>query len=392
MNATPGDPYPMVLQVLPALGGGGVERGTVEMTQAIVRAGGQALVASAGGRLAKSVERAGGRNVVLKLDSKNPWTIWRNAARLAKVIVDEHVDIVHARSRAPAWSAWLAARRTGAHFVTTYHAPYGENFIGKRKYNSVMAKGELVIAISHYVASQIMASHGTDPRRIRVIHRGVDPAIFDPQSVPPDRMVRLSASWRLPDGRPTIMLPGRLTRWKGQTVMIEALAKMRRRDACCVLVGADQGRNKFVAELVGLAERLGVGERVRIVGHCDDMPAALMLSDVVVSASTDPEGFGRVVIEAQAMARPVVVTGHGGAAETVEHGVTGLLVPPGDADALAAMLDAALDLSEDDRVALGARARANVARHYTVAAMQAATIDVYREVLEPRHEVLEARE
>jgi glycosyltransferase involved in cell wall biosynthesis len=381
MDATPGDRYPVVLQVLPALGGGGVERGTVEMTQAITRAGGMALVASAGGRLAKSVERAGGRNITLPLDSRNPWRIWRNAARLARVIAAEHVDIVHARSRAPAWSAWLAAQRTGAHFVTTYHAPYGEDFRGKRRYNSVMAKGERVIAISRYVAGLIVQRHGVDPARIRVIHRGVDPAVFDPQSVAPDRMVRLSRAWRLPDGTPTIVLPGRLTRWKGQTVMVEALARMRRRDVCCVLVGADQGRARFVAEVVALAERLGVGERVRIVGHCDDMPAALMLSDVVVSASIEPEGFGRVVIEGQAMARPVVVTDHGGAAETVEHGVTGLRVPPGDAGALAAALDAVLDMDLAEREALGAQARASVQRNYTVAAMQEATIAVYREVM-----------
>jgi glycosyltransferase involved in cell wall biosynthesis len=381
MDATPGDRYPVVLQVLPALGGGGVERGTVEMTQAITRAGGMALVASAGGRLAKSVERAGGRNIALPLDSRNPWRIWRNAARLARVIAAEHVDIVHARSRAPAWSAWLAAQRTGAHFVTTYHAPYGEDFRGKRRYNSVMAKGERVIAISRYVAGLIVERHGVDPARIRVVHRGVDPGVFDPQSVAPDRMVNLSRAWRLPDGAPTIVLPGRLTRWKGQTVMVEALARMRRRDVCCVLVGADQGRARFVAEVVALAERLGVGERVRIVGHCDDMPAALMLSDVVVSASIEPEGFGRVVIEGQAMARPVVVTDHGGAAETVEHGVTGLRVPPGDAGALAAALDAVLDMDLAEREALGAQARASVQRNYTVAAMQEATIAVYREVM-----------
>ncbi len=381
MNATPDSPYPVVLQVLPALGGGGVERGTVEITSIIARLGGMPLVASAGGRLAPAVERAGGRNLLLALDSKNPWRIWRNAAALERLIRAYHVDIVHARSRAPAWSALLAARRTGAHFVTTYHGSYNEQLPGKRRYNAVMAMGERVIAVSQFIAGLIAARHGTDPARIRVIHRGVDPAVFDPERMATDRQVRLLRAWRVQDGQTTLMLPGRLTRWKGQAVLIEALARMRHRDAVAVLVGADQGRTRYAAELAALAERLGVSERLRIVGHCEDMPAALSLSDVVVNASTDPEAFGRVVIEAQAMARPVVATDHGGAVETIVHGETGWRVPPGDADALAAALDHALELSQQERVALGARARASVLASYTVEAMQMKTIEVYREVL-----------
>jgi glycosyltransferase involved in cell wall biosynthesis len=374
-------PYPVVLQVLPALGGGGVERGTVEIAAAITAAGGRALVASAGGRLAGSVERAGGRNIRLPLDTRNPWRIWRNAARLTDLIRTAHVDIVHARSRAPAWSAWLAARRTGAHFVTTYHGAYREDLPFKRRYNAVMASGERVIAISHFIAGLIRARHGIDATRIRVIHRGVDAAVFDPDAVSTERIVRLARTWRLPDGQPTVMLPGRLSRWKGQPVLIEALARMRNRDVGAVLVGAEQGRHAYAAELVALAERLGVAERLRLVGHCDDMPAALMLSDVVVNAPTEPEAFGRVVIEAQAMARPTIATDHGGAVETIEHGVTGWRVPPGDADALAAALDFSLSLPQEERVALGQRARASVCSYYTVQAMQAATIEVYREVL-----------
>jgi glycosyltransferase involved in cell wall biosynthesis len=381
MNATPESPYPVVLQVLPALGGGGVERGTVEITSIIARLGGLPLVASAGGRLAPAVERAGGRNLILGLDSKNPWRIWRNAAALERLIRAHQVDIVHARSRAPAWSALLAARRTGAHFVTTYHGSYNENLPGKRRYNAVMAMGERVIAVSQFIAGLIAERHGTDPARIRVIHRGVDPAMFDPARVGPDRQVRLLRAWRVQDGQTTLVLPGRLTRWKGQAVLIEALARMRHQGAVAVLVGADQGRARYAAELAALAERLGVGDRLRIVGDCEDMPAALSLSDVVVNASTDPEAFGRVVIEAQAMARPVVATDHGGAVETVAHGETGWRVPPGDADALAAALDHALGLSQEERAALGARARASVLASYTVEAMQMKTIEVYREVL-----------
>jgi glycosyltransferase involved in cell wall biosynthesis len=382
-NPQSGDRGPVVLQVLPSLGTGGVERTTVEMTQAVALAGGIPLVASAGGPLVAAVERAGGRHVTMKLTTKNPASIWRNAARLAALIRAEAVDIVHARSRAPAWSAWIAAQRTGAHFVTTYHGAYGEDLPLKRRYNAVMAKGEIVIAASWFIARLVTDRHGVPASRIRVIGRGIDPAVFDPDAVIGDRLGRLSAAWRLPDGMPTVVLPGRLTSWKGQEVLLQAVARLERRDLCVVLVGADQGRSHYSRRLVRMAHALGIADRVRLVGNCDDMPAAMMLSDVVVHASVKPEAFGRVVIEAQAMGRPVIASDLGGPVETVEHGVTGWRVPPGDADALAAAIEAALGLDEDARAGLAHRARSAVLRHYTSAAMQEATLDVYEAVLDP---------
>ena len=365
-----------ILQVLPALGGGGVERGTVEMAQAIAAAGGTALVASAGGRLAGQVVAAGGRNLPLPLDTKNPLAVWRNAARLERLIRAEDVRLVHARSRAPAWSAWLAARRAGVPFVTTYHGAYGEDVPGKRAYNAVMARGVRVIAISRFIADLIIARHHVDPQRIRIIPRGVDPAAFDPDAVAPERRARLAEAWRLPPDTPVVMLPGRLARWKGQEVLLRALAGRR---AVAVLAGGADQHPAYARELSALAGRLGVD--LHLVGHCEDMPAALLLADVVVSASVRPEAFGRVVIEAQAMARPVIAADHGGAAETVADGATGLKVPPGDPAALGAALDRVLAMPAEARAALGARARAAVQAGYTVAAMQAATLDVYREVL-----------
>jgi glycosyltransferase involved in cell wall biosynthesis len=364
-----------VLQVLPALGGGGVERGTLEMTQAIAEAGGTALVASAGGRLAEAIERAGGRNLLLPLDTKNPWAIWQNAARLEAVIRAEGVRIVHARSRAPAWSAFLAARRTGVHFLTTYHGAYGD-FPGKRQYNAVMARGERVIAISRFIADLLQRRHGIATERVRVIHRGVDPRVFDPATVTAERVRALARHWRLPTGRPIVMLPGRLARWKGQAVFVDALAG---RDAVGLLVGDAEQHEAFARELEERAQRRRVD--LRIVGHCEDMPAAFMLADVVVNASVEPEAFGRVVVEAQAMGRPVIATDHGGAAETVEHGVSGWRVRPGDAPALGAAIDAALALTEAARAELAADARAAVLAHYTVRGMQQKTLAVYREVL-----------
>jgi len=369
---------PVVLQVLPSLVTGGVERGTIEITKAIAEAGGTALVASAGGRLVAAIERAGGRHITLPLTTKNPLTILRNAARLASVIRTEQVAIVHARSRAPAWSAWLASQRTGAHFVTTYHGAYSEDLPFKRRYNAVMARGEIVIAASRFIAGLVIERHGIDPGKLRVIPRGVDRTIFDPDAIAPDRLARLVRDWHLPDGAPTVVLPGRLTGWKGQTVLLDAIARMPRRDVVCVLVGSDQGRHRYASELLRQAQKLGIGDRVRLVGECDDMPAALMLSDVVVHASTQPEAFGRVVIEAQAMARPVIAADLGGPVETVDHGVTGLRVPPGDPAALAIAIEHMLALTEDQRRALGARARESVP---TVRGMQKATLDVYEAVL-----------
>ncbi len=372
---------PVILQVLPSLVTGGVERGTVEMSEAVARAGWTALVASAGGRMIAEVERAGGRHVALPLTARNPLAILRNAGRLARLIRAEGVDIVHARSRAPAWSAWLAARRAGARFITTYHGAYGEDLPLKRQYNAVMAKGEVVIAASRFIAELVAERHGVDPARIRVIPRGIDPAVFDPDAVRPERVARLRAAWGLDDGQPVVMLPGRLTDWKGHRVLIDAAARLARREVRVVLVGSDQGRAAYGEALRRRAAALGLADRLHLPGACGDMPAALLLADVVVHASTAPEAFGRVVIEAQAMGRPVIAADLGGPVETVEDGATGWRVPPGDPGALAAAIDRVLALPETSRRAVGARARASVLARCTTSAMQKATLDVYREVL-----------
>ena len=376
---------PTVLQVLPALDSGGVERGTIEIVEALTARGWTGLVASQGGRLVPAVERAGGRHITLPLRAKQPWAIWRNAARLADVIRRENVDLVHARSRAPAWSAWLACRRTGMPFVTTYHGAYSDGGWGKRRYNSVMARGARVIAASGFIADLLRRQHGVSEDRLRLIPRGIDPAVFDPARVAGLRTAELARAWAIPEGATIILLPARISRWKGQSVLIAALGLLRRPDLVLVFVGSDQGRHSYVRSLLDQAAALGVSGQVKLAGHCADMPAALMLADIVVSASTEPEAFGRAVIEAQAMARVVIAAGHGGAAETVSDGETGILVPPGDAAALAEAITTVLALPAPERVAMGARARASVLERYTVGAMQRATLDVYNEVLgEPR--------
>ena len=378
---------PAVFQIVPRLGSGGAERGTVDIAGALVAAGWTSYVASAGGPLERHLVRAGSTHLTLPLASKNPLLLRRNATALTRLIRRFGIDIVHARSRAPAWSAWSAASATGRHFVTTFHNAYGSGGALKRWYNSVMARGERVIAISQFVADHAAQAYGIGPDRLRTIPRGVDLDIFDPDRVGAQRIVNLARQWRLPDGAPVVMLPARLTRWKGGLDLISAIAALGRRDICCLFVGPEQRRG-FRRELEAAIERNGLAGLFRIVEECRDMPAAYMLADVVVSASSDPEGFGRVVIEAQAMGRLVVATDHGGARETIERGMSGWLVPPRDPAHLAAAIGEALSLGESERSAFSRRTIAHVASRYSRQAMCARTIEVYEELLFPETSAL----
>jgi glycosyltransferase involved in cell wall biosynthesis len=371
---------PVVLQILPSLISGGAERGTVELAGALVEAGWTSYVASGGGPLEREIARAGAMHLTLPLASKNPLVMRRNSGTLIRLIRQLGVDVVHARSRAPAWSAGAAARTTGRHFVTTFHKAEGARTALKRRYNSVMARGDRVIAISDFVADHAANVYGVSRDRLRTIPRGVDLAVFDPNRVSAQRIINLAGQWRLPDGMSVVMLPGRLTRWKGGLDFIEAVAKLGRRNICCVLAGSEQ-RPGFRRELEVAIRDTGVAGGFRIVEECRDMPAAYMLADVVVSASRDPEGFGRVIVEAQAMGRPVIATNHGGARETIVPEVTGWLVPPRDPAALAAAINEALSLGADERQQLGGRARAHIATNFTREAMCARTIEVYEELL-----------
>jgi glycosyltransferase involved in cell wall biosynthesis len=374
---------PAILQVVPALVTGGVERGTVEIAAALVRAGWRAVVASSGGPMVREIERAGAEHVTLPLESKNPVTIRRNAKRLVEVIESRTIDLVHARSRAPAWSAYWAAQRAKRCFVTTFHNIYGGETRAKRLYNSVMAKGERVIAISQFVGAHAGAVYGVTEDQLRIIPRGVDLQRFDPESIAPPRVIALAAEWRLQDGLPVVMLPGRITRWKGHMDLVEAVALMPHREFQVLFVGSEAQKPQFRDELVQRIHALGLNEVFHIVGDCKDMPAAFMLADAVVSASTEPEGFGRIAIEAQAMGRPVIATDHGGSRETVLHGETGWLVPPGDRAALAQSITQALALTGEERLALAARARHWIAERYDTKLMCDATLSVYEELLFP---------
>lgn len=370
-----------ILQVLPKLDTGGAERVVIETAEALTASGHKTFIACEGGPLAQPAMRAGAEILTVPLATKSPLSMRRNASRLAKVINEQKIDLIHAHSRAPGWSALWAARRTRIPFVTTYHGTYNENAPLKRRYNAVMASGDRVIAVSHFIADLIRARHGVTEDRLRIIPGGVDVQKFDPAFVLGDRVAKLAREWRLDVDAPTILLPGRLTAWKGQKLLISALALLRHQDAVVVLVGDDQGRESYAQSLITQAESLGVANRLRLANHTEDMPAALMLADIVVNASTDPEGFGRTIVEAQAMGRLVIAANHGGAGETIINGRTGFLFRPGDARDLADAIDKALDFSMEARMAWAQQARHLVQVKYAVAGMQSAILRVYGELL-----------
>jgi glycosyltransferase involved in cell wall biosynthesis len=381
-----------IVQTIPRLDAGGAERATVEIADAVTRAGGRCFIFTEGGRLAGEAEEAGGIIVPFRAATKNPARLIANASVLARFVRARGVELIHARSRAPAWSALIAARRTGAAYVTTYHGAYGNRGPFKSLYNSIMARGDLVIANSRYTASLVHSRHGTPETRIRVIPRGVDLAAFDPKAIGNDRIKACRAAWGVDPGEKIVLHAARLTGWKGQRHVIDAAAELVRRDAAggvaVVLAGDVQGRGSYKAELERRIARHGLQGMVHIVGHCPDMPAAFATAHVAVVASTEPEAFGRTSVEAQAMGCPVIVTEQGASPETIlfagrdgASNATGWLVPVADSAALADALSEALALTRPFRGAMGRRARAHVAARYSSREMKRATLAVYDELL-----------
>ncbi|MDP1739000.1 MAG: glycosyltransferase family 4 protein [Caulobacter sp.] len=378
-----------LLQVTPELETGGAEQTTIDVAEAVIAAGGKALVATRGGRMAARLVADGGRLIQMPVQSKNPLVMLGNAARLIDLIRTEKVSLVHARSRAPAFSALWAAHATKVPFVATYHGVYRADSGLKRWYNAVMTRGDLVIANSDYTRDHVLAEHQLDPARIVTIPRGVDLTRFDPRKVSEDRIAALRAAWGLPVDRSKLvfLLGGRLTRIKGHLSIIAAAARMRaegREDFVIVFAGDDQGRTEFREELLTAISSAGLTEHVKVVGHCDDMPAAFRLCDVALLPTTKPESFGRAAVEPQVMERPVIVADHGGARETVVEGETGWKVPPGDVAAWAGAMTAAIEAGGARRRTMGQAGAARARRLYSVGAMCEATLEVYARVLEAR--------
>lgn len=385
--------FPTILLVIPQLESGGAEVCTAQIAEAVVRAGGRALVATEGGRLADEVTAAGGEIVPMPLASKNPATMIANIGRLTRLVRARDIALIDAASRAPAWSGLAAARRTGIPFVTTFHGAYGEGNRAKRLYNSIMARGDRVIANSRYTADLITSRYGTDAARLQIVPRGVDIARFARETITPARIATLRSAWGLKQRHRIILQAARLTAWKGQRVAIEAFATLRTRDrlgeAVLVLAGDAQGRDGYADGLRQLAASRGITEHIRLVGHVSDMPAAYAAADVALVASTAPEAFGLVAAEAQAAGCPTITTNIGAPPEIVlappqvqQDQATGWHVPPGDAAALADAIAEALAMPDIQRQAMSARASASIAARFTVAAMQQQTLAVYDSLLD----------
>ncbi|RDJ23578.1 glycosyltransferase [Bosea caraganae] len=376
-----------ILQIIPDLEAGGAERTAVDIAQGLTEVGARALVATEGGRLVAELQAKGGVWLPFPAATKNPLSMALNVRKLVLLCKHEGVELVHARSRAPAWVALAACKALKLPFVTTYHGSYASRSAVKTLYNSVMARGDVVIANSGYTADLILAKHGFARDRIRVVHRGTNFAAFAPSAVGPERIQALRQAWGVEPHHRIVLLPGRLTGWKGQKVLIEAAKILRDggdADTAFILAGDHQGRDGYVKELDQAIAKAGLEGRVKRVGHCADMPAALLAAAVVAVPSTEPEAFGRVAVEAQAMGAPVVVSDLGAVPETVlappqtaPAERTGWRVPPGDAASLAASLAEALALRPSARDALAGRARLHVERHFSLETMVRETLDVY---------------
>ncbi|MGL5733658.1 MAG: glycosyltransferase, partial [Beijerinckiaceae bacterium] len=380
-----------ILQIIPALHGGGAERSVIDGAEALASVGARALVASRGGRLVGELQAKGGTWIPFPADSKNPLVMASNIGRLKALIRSERVAIVHAHSRAPAWAAWSAARACGVPFITSYHGVYGARSSAKARYNAVMARGDYIIANSAFTANHVCETHPDAADRVRIIQCGTDLNIYAPSLVDANRVAALRTRWRVQPHERVVLLAARLTALKGHLVLIEAARQMALEgltDTVFILAGDADGKDRYVGSIDTAIAKAGLEGIVRRVGFCEDMPAAYRAAAVVVVPSTEPETFGRVAAEAQAMGTPVIVSDLGAAPETVlsvpaveASRRTGWRVPAGDASALAAALQEVLGLGASARDALGQRARHHIDIHFSYEQAARRTLALYAEAL-----------
>ena len=371
-----------IVQILPRLNRGGVERGTLEIAQAIINAGGNAVVISAGGILEGRLKYIGAKHIKLSVHTKNPfrWMLVRHKVKAA--LKDVGADIVHVRSRAPAWIALKAAKSLGIKTVSTIHGHFKAEQIFKRYYNSIMTRSDRIITVSNYVFERLVGQFPEVKNKTKTIHRGVDLEKFDRAAVTKQRLVTMADMLALPDdGMPTVMLPARPTSCKGALVLIEALGMIKEKPFMLTLIGAGDGDADFQKTLIKHIEAAKLASRARIYPSVDDMPAALMLADVVAMPSSLPEAFGRVAVEAAAMGRPVVAFNHGGAKESIIDGVTGWLADPIDAAALSQCLIKALSQNKIERQKMAEAARELMEKKFSAEKMCRATLSVYAGLL-----------
>jgi len=377
-----------VLQVIPKLGYGGAETGCYDIAHYLPENNCESFIVTSGGELLKFINKKKVKVIKLPVNSKNPLLILFNSLALIWIILYNNISIVHARSRAPAWSCYLATILTGRKFVTTFHGTYNFESKLKKFYNSVMVRSDLIIAGSNFIFSHIKENYSKYfdvNKRLRVIFRGINVDYFDPTTKLENDEKKLLKQWEIEKDKKIILLPGRLTSWKGQELFIEAInlvnIELGYEAFYVVILGSDQGRDLYKKKLTRLTEQFRMNNQVRFIDHCKDMALAYKISDIIVSASTEPEAFGRVAVEAQSMEKPIIASNIGGSNETVIDEKTGFLFETGNAKSLSQKILKLLYLDETSLKLIGTEGRKNIIQKFNVEKMCFSTYSEYKKII-----------
>ena len=374
-----------VLQVIPKLGYGGAETGCYDIAHYLPENGCKSFIVTSGGELLKFVDKNKVKVFRLPVQSKNPILILINAIILTFIILFNNISIVHARSRAPAWSCLIASKITSRKFVTTFHGTYNFKSSLKKLYNSVMVRSDLIIAGSNFIFSHIKENYSNylnQKKKLLVVFRGINVDYFDPTTKLETEEKKLLKQWEIEKDKKIILLPGRLTTWKGQEVFIEAInlvnIELGYEAFYAVILGSDQGRDLYKKKLIRLSEQYRLTKQLRFIDHCKDMALAYKVSDIIVSASIEPEAFGRVSVEAQSMEKPIIASNIGGSNETVVDEKTGYLFKAGDAKSLSQKILKTLTIDETQLKLIGIEGRKNIVQKFNVEKMCFSTYSEYK--------------
>ena len=376
-----------VLQVIPKLGFGGAETGCYDLAHYLYEQDCKSYIATSGGELLKYVDKKKVKIIKLPVHSKNPILILLNSIILTLIILFLNINIVHARSRAPAWSCLIATKLTFRKLVTTFHGTYNFSSNFKKFYNSVMVKSDLLIAGSNFIFSHINENylkHLNSKKKFLVIFRGINTEYFDQENLKKNSVSKLKTLWQIEDNSKVILLPGRLTSWKGQELFIEAINKFKKLNAdvdfTAVILGNDQGRTVYKKKLERLVEQYNLTNDFRFIGKCEYMPAAYMLADIVISSSIEPEAFGRVSVEAQSMKKPIIASNIGGSNETIIDNKTGILFESGNAESLSKKINEIINLDTLTMELMGKEGRKNVINRFNIEKMCLNTYSEYKKL------------
>ena len=377
-----------VLQVIPKLGYGGAETGCYDLAHYLPENNCSSYIVTSGGELLKFIDRKKVKVIKLPVHSKNPFLMLFNSIALIFIILLNNISIVHARSRAPAWSCLFATKITRRKFVTTFHGTYNFKNSIKKFYNSVMVRSDLIIAGSNFIFSHINQNYPKYldlKKKFLVIFRGINVDYFDSSTTLDSEESRLISDWEVDKNKKIILMPGRLTAWKGQETFIEALNLVNKElgydSFNAVILGSDQGRDIYTKKIKRLAEQYRLTSQLKFIEHCKNMPLAYKISDIVVSASVEPEAFGRVAVEAQSMEKPIIASDIGGSNETIIDNVTGFLFQSGNAEALSKKIVEALQLDESRLKSIGIEGRKNIIKKFNVEKMCFSTYSEYKKLL-----------